>query len=208
MNYTQLTEKKKAQIDILLQQGLSMRKTAEILNIHHSTISRYKRGIYRKRKIDINKKYEVFIKYLFDHYDKRHHYTTMNIGMIQGGESVNSVAGKCEISIDFRIAKENHLKSILKKIKILLKTKQATLEIKQKIPPRINSQDISFLEKISHKKQTKCYLTEASYINKNFIILGPGPDTSHQKNEYIKIDSLKEVEYLYKKIIEFYNERN
>ncbi len=135
-------------------------------------------------------------------------YTTMNIGMIQGGESVNSVAGKCEISIDFRIAKENHLKSILKKIKILLKTKQATLEIKQKIPPRINSQDISFLEKISHKKQTKCYLTEASYINKNFIILGPGPDTSHQKNEYIKIDSLKEVEYLYKKIIEFYNERN
>ena len=73
MNYTQLTEKKKAQIDVLLQQGLSMRKTAEILNIHHSTISRYKRGIYRKRKIDINKKYEVFIKYLFDHYDKRHH---------------------------------------------------------------------------------------------------------------------------------------
>ena len=57
MNYTQLTEKKKAQIDILLKQGLSMIKTAEILNIHHSTISRYKRGIYKKRKIDINKKY-------------------------------------------------------------------------------------------------------------------------------------------------------
>ena len=73
MNYTQLTEKKKAQIDILLEQGYSMRKVAEIIGVHHSTISRYKAGIYKKRKIDINKKYEIFIKYLFDHYDRRHH---------------------------------------------------------------------------------------------------------------------------------------
>ena len=73
MNYTQLTEKKKAQIDILLQQGLSMRKVAGMLNIHHSTISRYKRGVYKKRNINIEKKYEIFIKYLFEHYDKRHH---------------------------------------------------------------------------------------------------------------------------------------
>lgn len=71
MNYTQLTEKKKAQIDILLEQGYSMRKTAETLGIHHSTISRYKSGKYKKRKIDINKKYEIFIKYLYDHYDRR-----------------------------------------------------------------------------------------------------------------------------------------
>ena len=73
MNYTQLTEKKKAQIDILLQEGYSMRKVAKKMGIHHSTISRYKAGIYKKRKIDINKKYEIFIKYLFDHYDRRHH---------------------------------------------------------------------------------------------------------------------------------------
>ena len=73
MNYTQLTEKKKAQIDILLEQGLSMRKVAEILKIHHSTVSRYKRGIYKKRKINIERKYEIFLKYLIDHYDKRHH---------------------------------------------------------------------------------------------------------------------------------------
>lgn len=71
MNYTQLTEKKKAQIDILLEQGYSMRKVAETLGIHHSTISRYKSGMYKKRKIDINKKYEIFIKYLYDHYDRR-----------------------------------------------------------------------------------------------------------------------------------------
>lgn len=69
MNYTQLTNEKKAQIDILLDQGLSMRKTAEILNISHSTISRYKSGVYKKRKINIEEKYDIFLKYLYSHYD-------------------------------------------------------------------------------------------------------------------------------------------
>lgn len=69
MNYTQLTKEKKAQIDILLEQGLSMRKTASILGISHSTISRYKAGIYKKRKINIEEKYDIFLRYLYSHYD-------------------------------------------------------------------------------------------------------------------------------------------
>lgn len=69
MNYTQLTKEKKAQIDILLKQGMSMRKTAEILGISHSTISRYKSNVYKKREIDINKKYYIFLRYLYTHYD-------------------------------------------------------------------------------------------------------------------------------------------
>ena len=69
MNYTQLTKEKKAQIDILLDQGLSMRKVAEIMGISHSTISRYKANIYKKRTIDIEKKYDTFLRYLYMHYD-------------------------------------------------------------------------------------------------------------------------------------------
>ena len=72
MNYTHLNEKKKVEIDILLSQGLSMRKVGKILGISHSTISRYKSKKYRKRKIDIYKKYEIFIKYLHNHYDRRY----------------------------------------------------------------------------------------------------------------------------------------
>lgn len=69
MNYKQLTEKNKAQIDVLLAQGLSMRKVGEILGISHSTISRYKAGIYKKREIDIYKKYDTFLRYLYTHYN-------------------------------------------------------------------------------------------------------------------------------------------
>lgn len=71
MNYTQLTDKKKVEIDILLKQGLSMRKVASILGISHSTISRYKAGVYKKRKIDITKRYPIFLDYLYSHYDRR-----------------------------------------------------------------------------------------------------------------------------------------
>ena len=71
MNYKQLTNEKKAQIDILLEQGMSMRKTAEVLGISHSTISRYKANIYKKIKTDISKKYDIFLNYLYTHYDYR-----------------------------------------------------------------------------------------------------------------------------------------
>ena len=72
MNYKQLTEKKKVEIDILLAQGLSMREVGRRLGISHSTISRYKNNIYKKRKIDISIKYDIFLKYLYEHYDYRY----------------------------------------------------------------------------------------------------------------------------------------
>lgn len=71
MNYTQLNNEKKAQIDILLSQGLSMRKVASIIGISHSTISRYKAGIYKKRIVSIESKYEIFLNYLYSHYDSK-----------------------------------------------------------------------------------------------------------------------------------------
>ena len=71
MNYNQLTSKKKVEIDILLQQGLSMREVGRILNVSHSTISRYRSNKYKKRKTDINDKYDIFLDYLYNHYDRR-----------------------------------------------------------------------------------------------------------------------------------------
>ena len=83
MNYTQLTEKKKVEIDILLKQGMSMRKVASILGISHSTISRYKAGIYKKRRIDINTKYTIFLEYLYSHYDRRNNSIEVCIFMLK-----------------------------------------------------------------------------------------------------------------------------
>ena len=132
-------------------------------------------------------------------------YTTMNIGMINGGETVNSVPGKCYITMDFRIAKTEDIDLILNYINFELKNYNSKSIIVNKVNPKINNNDISFIEKISSKKGTFCGLTEGSFIDKNFIILGPGPDTSHQKNEYINYNSLKKTEEIYINIIEYYN---
>lgn len=69
MHYKQLSEKVKAQIDILLQTGYSMRQAAKQLGIHHTTISRYKRKIYKQRSFDVTKKYRALLNYLYQHYD-------------------------------------------------------------------------------------------------------------------------------------------
>jgi len=61
MHYKQLTEKNKVEIDILLKQNMSMREVGRRLGISHSAISRYKAGKYKKRKIDINKKYDIWV---------------------------------------------------------------------------------------------------------------------------------------------------
>lgn len=71
MNYKQLTLEKKAQIDLLLETGHSMRAAAKILNISHSTISRYKNNIYTKREINIQDKYPDFLLYLNKYYDPK-----------------------------------------------------------------------------------------------------------------------------------------
>lgn len=71
MNYTQLTEKNKVEIDILIKENYSMRQIGKILGKSHSTISRHLSGKYKKRNIDIKKKYPIFTKYIIDHYDRR-----------------------------------------------------------------------------------------------------------------------------------------
>ena len=133
-------------------------------------------------------------------------YTSMNIGLISGGETENSVPGKCKITIDFRINKESDINKIITKVEKMLEDYDAKLIVVHKINPKLNESDISFLEDISAKKETANYLTEASFIDsKNIMILGPGPITAHEKNEHVTLDSLKISEELYIKIIEFYN---
>ena len=86
-------------------------------------------------------------------------------------------------------------------IEKILKKYDASFEIKNIVNTKLNLNDISYIEKISSKKQTANYLTEASFINSNAVILGPGPITAHEKNEYITIDSLSKTEELYIEII-------
>lgn len=75
-------------------------------------------------------------------------YTTMNIGLINGGNSINSLADKCEAYIDFRIIKDEHIQNIKEKLQNLCKKYDATVEVDLEILPFFNHIDLLINKKL------------------------------------------------------------
>lgn len=135
-------------------------------------------------KKDLNENYEV-------------PYTTMNVGLMKGGSAKNSVPANCEISIDFRIIKNEHIILLKEKLKELSSKYDGTVNIIEEIQPFLN--EVEFTEKM----KTANFLTEASKVeNSTRIILGSGPVTAHEVNEHITEESYKKLVEQYKDIIE------
>ena len=133
-------------------------------------------------------------------------YTTMNIAMINGGNAVNVVPDKCELTFDFRTILNNHHKIIRNKIDKLCKKYNASYEIITDVLPSNNEseENIKIIEQILDKKTTGVnYVTEGNFLNnKNIFIIGPGPITAHEVNEHIKIESYNKAINAYKNIVE------
>ena len=123
-------------------------------------------------------------------------YTTMNIGIIKGGSSINSVSDNCESFIDFRIIRKEHIQKIKNKIKELAKKYEANYNFEIEIAPFLNK--IDFLK----EENTANFMTEASFVKGKRIILGAGPVTAHEVDEHISIQSLKLLVKQYKELIE------
>lgn len=119
---------------------------------------------------------------------------TMNIGVINGGRSINIVPDNCELLVDFRTISKNQNKKIINKIKKMLDNSRATCEILNNINPFLsNSYDINMSD----------FITEASFIeSENKYILGIGPVNAHKKDEFITIESLNKLEKQYLEMIE------
>lgn len=124
-------------------------------------------------------------------------YTTMNVGIINGGSAANSVAAECKVVFDFRLAKNEHIDLILDKLNELSSKYDCDIKVFEKINP--------FLNKIDFVENVECanFITEASLIDtKSKIILGTGPVTAHEVNEYITKESYQNLIEQYKKIIQ------
>ena len=123
-------------------------------------------------------------------------YTTMNVGTINGGSAKNSVSANCEVSIDFRIANKDHIKIIKDEIEYLAKKYDCTINLIEEIKPFIDSSD--FIK----ETKTANFMTEASFVQKSSrIILGVGPVTAHEVNEYITEESYNKLVEQYKDLI-------
>ncbi len=160
------------------------------INVANTFINEF----YNEIKKDINNIYDIS-------------YTTMNISTINGGTSINIVPDYCSITFDFRTILNSHNSLINNKIiELCNKYNCKYNKITDVLPSINNSEDIKFIEKITNKKSIGYnYVTEGNFINKsNMVILGPGPVTAHEVDEYISINSYKNIVDIYEKIIDKY----
>ncbi len=141
-------------------------------------------NFYNKEiKIDENSCYEI-------------PYTTMNVGIIDGGSAKNSVSAHCKITLDFRVIQNDHIEKINNKICELITKYNADKNIIDIIEPFIDK--IDFLNEI----KTTNFMTEASKVsNSKRIILGTGPVTAHEVNEHISVQSYEKLIKQYKDLI-------
>jgi len=124
-------------------------------------------------------------------------YTTMNVGIINGGSSANSVSAKCDVCLDFRTAKTNHTELLANKVNELSKKYECDINLIEKLPPFINKTELV------EQTKTANFLTEASLVeNSTKLILGLGPVTAHEINEHITEESYKKLIEQYKEIIQ------
>ena len=120
----------------------------------------------------------------------------MNVGIINGGTAMNSISAFCNVTMDFRIIKKEHIDKIRKKIKDLSEIYKADVKEKEIIEPFLDN--VEYVEKI----KTADYMTEASMVkNSKRIILGTGPVTAHEVNEHISEESYNKLVNQYKELI-------
>ena len=135
-------------------------------------------------------------------------YTTINIGKICGGDAVNKVPDKCIVNFDARTINSNHNYKIKKILNEIIKSYDCKMDVKLDILPNINNnaEMIYSIESICNSKSgADNYVTEASFIKgSQVIILGAGPNTAHQCNEYVDVDKVNKLVKIYGEIIDKY----
>ena len=173
---------------------MEYRITFKGIKAHSSRADKGKSAIQEAIKFinELNKFYEQNIK-IKENLNFEIPYTTMNIGTIQGGSAINSVPDECEILLDFRtVSKEDEIQ-IENEILRLQKIYDVRVEILNKLS--------AFINPTSYSNKTCNFITEASFFDGEKIILGAGPVTAHEKNEFIKKQSLEMLVNQYKEII-------
>lgn len=123
-------------------------------------------------------------------------YTTMNVGKICGGSAINSVPAQCSVLVDFRTVSIEAENEIISEIEYLKNKYNIELRQINRIPAFINESNLC------QKIKTSNFITEASFLKNERIILGVGPITAHEVNEYVTEESLEKLVNQYIEIIE------
>lgn len=133
-------------------------------------------------------------------------FNTINVGVINGGTNICTTSDYTRVLLGFRITKNSQDIPFIKDYmdKLIDRYPKVEYKILNEIKPFYNEDAIiTFYEKISKKNRKPFFgVSEASFMDNNRLILGPGPITAHENDEFILKSSLIETVDIYQKIIE------
>lgn len=131
-------------------------------------------------------------------------YPTMNIGIIEGGTSINKVPDKTTVYLDFRICDSQREYPLIRTaVDKAIEGLDGEYTIINDIASFQNNSDlVKYYEERTEKKGQPFFgITEASFFEGDRVILGPGPMTAHEANEHISVESLNKTVDIYTDII-------
>ena len=140
-------------------------------------------------------------------------YTTMNVGLIQGGSAKNIVPGECRITVEWRpIPGQDRewvaclIRQELARLKDRVPGLRVAMAIKRSEPsfdPVGSGTLVKLLESLTHRKAaTVSFGTEAAHLGPvvgEAVVFGPGDmTTAHRTGEFVPVVELQEcVGYLH-----------
>ncbi len=132
-------------------------------------------------------------------------YTSFNLGKIMGGVSMNRVPGECSLFLEYRTIKNEHNKLIVDKINELAEKYNGYVTIIDDVNPMSTFAE-NFIAKMEdltgNRRSSVAIVSDGNYLKEqSVVLLGPGPITSGEKNEFISKFSFETLIDLYTKLI-------
>jgi succinyl-diaminopimelate desuccinylase len=140
---------------------------------------------------------------------------TLNVGTIEGGNTVNAVPDAARIGVDIRTVPGMDHKALLLQLKNLLG--EAEMEVFSDLPPVWTAPDDDWMQRVfeicrpfvgeAPAARTAPYMTDAANLLKVYagaptVVLGPGEAAmAHQTDEYCSMERLRQSVEIYEKII-------
>jgi succinyl-diaminopimelate desuccinylase len=140
---------------------------------------------------------------------------TLNVGTIEGGNTVNAVPDAARIGVDIRTVPGMNHDELLARLKKLIG--EAEIEVFSNLPPVWTAPDEDWMQRVfeictpyvgeAPAARTAPYMTDAANLLKVYtgaptVVLGPGEAAmAHQTDEYCSMERLRQSVEIYEKII-------
>ncbi len=141
---------------------------------------------------------------------------TLNVGTIEGGNTVNAVPDSARIGVDIRTVPGMDHRALLDRLKSVVGA-EATLEVFSDLPPVWTAPQQEWVQRVfgickphigeAPKARTAPYMTDAANLLKVYagvpaVVLGPGEaQMAHQTDEYCSMERIGQAVAIYEEVI-------